>query len=80
MWISDGQNYVFFTSFAKPKVVVYEGFSQFGGLDFEVKNNKITPSPKSLIWRDFYIFGDLTKILCFFMISSAGVPPIANLK
>ena len=23
VWISDGQNYVFFTTFAKPKVVVY---------------------------------------------------------
>ena len=27
VWISDGQNCVFSTSFAKPKVVVYWGFS-----------------------------------------------------
>ena len=27
VWISDGQNCVFSTSFAKPKVVVYGGFS-----------------------------------------------------
>ena len=71
---------MFSTSFAKPKVVLYGGFSEFGGLDFEVRNNKMTPSTKSLMWRDFYIFGDLTKILCFFMISSTGVPLIANLK
>ena len=28
VWISDGQNCVFFTSFFKPKVVLYWGFSQ----------------------------------------------------
>ena len=28
VWISDGQNCVFFTSLFKPKVVLYGGFSQ----------------------------------------------------
>ena len=29
VWISYGQNYVSFTSFFKPKVVLYGGFSKF---------------------------------------------------
>ena len=29
VWISYGQNYVFFTSSFKPKVVLYGGFSEF---------------------------------------------------
>ena len=64
VWVLHVSQFCTCPGFARVPVVVYGGFSQLGGLDFEVKNNKITPSPKSLIWRDFYIFGDLTNILC----------------
>jgi hypothetical protein len=54
VWISDGQNYVFFTTFAKPKVVVYGSCT--------------CPSFARV------------PVLCFFMLSSTGVPPIANIN
>ena len=54
VWISDGQNYVFFTTSAKPKVVVYGSCT--------------CPSFARV------------PVLCFFMLSSTGVPPIANIN
>ena len=74
MWISDGQNCVFSTSFAKPKVVLYGGFSEFGGLDFEVNNNNIYTFTKISNFERFF------KYYAFFMLSSTGVPPIANIE
>ena len=57
MWISDSQKCVFSTSFAKPKVVLYVGFSEFGGLDFEVNNNNIYTFTKISNFERFFISG-----------------------
>ena len=64
-----------FTSFVKPKVVLYGGFSGFIIFKCMSKITKITPSPKSLILRDFSFSGDLTKNIMLFYAQFDRSPP-----
>ena len=84
MWISYGQNYVFFTSSSEPKVVLYGGFSEFVYSNFRSKITleilcffmfSSTGVPMGLARVPVLHVGlARVPILCFFMFSSTGVP------